>query len=202
MSTRKYTKTRRAQQQDETRARIVDATVKLHESLGPAQTSIKAIAETAGVQRLTVYRHFPDDASLFEACTTRYLELHPPPQPAMWAAIAQPGERSRIALLAFYQYYRQTEKMWRVAYRDVDQVAALQAPMGRFEAYLDLVADGLVRAWHTTRAARKSLKLTLRHALRFSTWQSLKDAKLGDRQIAQLVQGWLAGIGKAPTDPE
>jgi AcrR family transcriptional regulator len=202
MSTRKYTKTRRAQQQDETRARIVDATVKLHESLGPAQTSIKAIAETAGVQRLTVYRHFPDDASLFEACTTRYLELHPPPQPSAWAAIDQPGERSRIALLAFYRYYRQTEKMWCVAYRDVDQVAALQAPMGRFEAYLDLVTDGLVRAWHTTRAARKSLKLTLRHALRFSTWQSLKDAKLGDRQIAELVQGWLAGISKAPTDPE
>ena len=195
MSTRKYTKTRRAQQQDETRARIVDATVKLHASLGPAQTSIKAIAEAAGVQRLTVYRHFPDDAALFEACTTRYLELHPPPQPSAWAAIDHPGERSRIALLAFYRYYRQTEKMWRVAYRDVDQVAALQAPMSRFEAYLDLVTDDLVRAWHTTRAARKSLKLTLRHALRFSTWQSLQDAKLGDRQIAELVQGWLGGIG-------
>jgi AcrR family transcriptional regulator len=201
MSTRKYTKTRRAQQQDETRARIVDATVKLHESLGPAQTSIKAIAEAAGVQRLTVYRHFPDEAALFEACTTRYLELHPPPQPSAWAAIDQPGERSRIALLAFYRYYRQTEKMWCVAYRDVDQVAALQAPMGRFEAYLDLVTDDLVRAWHTTRAARKSLKLTLRHALRFSTWQSLKNARLGDRQIAELVQGWLGGIGKVPTDP-
>jgi hypothetical protein len=81
-------------------------------------------------------------------------------------------------------------------------VAALQAPMGRFEAYLDLVTDDLVQTWHTTRAARKSLKLTLRHALRFFTWQSLKDAKLGDRQIAELVQGWLAGISKAPTDPE
>lgn len=201
MSTRKYTKTRRAEQQDETRARIVDATVKLHESLGPAQTSIMAIAEAAGVQRLTVYRHFPDDASLFEACTTRYLELHPPPQPAAWATIERPGERSRTALSAFYRYYRQTEPMWRVAYRDVDQVAALQAPMGRFEAYLDQVADDLVQAWHTTPAARKQLKFTLRHALRFSTWQSLKNAKLKDKQIAELVQGWLAGIGKTETDP-
>lgn len=199
MSTRKYTKTRRAQQQDETRARIVDATVKLHESLGPAQTSIMAIAEAAGVQRLTVYRHFPDDASLFEACTTRYLELNPPPQPAAWADIERAGERSRTALLAFYQYYRQTEPMWRVGYRDVDQVAALQAPMGRFEAYLDQVTDGLVQAWHTTPAARKSLELTLRHALRFTTWQSLKNAKLKDKQIAELVQGWLAGIGKMDT---
>lgn len=201
MSTRKYTKTRRAEQQDETRVRIVDATMKLHEALGPAQTSIMAIAEAAGVQRLTVYRHFPDDASLFEACSTRYLELHPPPQPAAWAHVERPGERSRTALLAFYQYYRQTEQMWRVAYRDVDQVAAMRAPMGRFEAYLDQVADDVVQAWHTTPAARKSLKLTLRHALRFTTWQSLKNAKLKDRQIAELVQGWLTGIGKPETDP-
>ena len=201
MKKRKYTKTRRAEQQDETRARIVDATVKLHESLGPAQTSIMAIAEAAGVQRLTVYRHFPDDASLFEACTTRYLELHPPPQPTAWADIERPGERSRTALLAFCRYYRQTEQMWRVGYRDVDQVAALQAPMNRFEAYLDQVTDDLVQAWHTTPAARKSLKLTLRHALRFTTWQSLKNAKLKDKQIAELVQGWLAGIESTDTDP-
>lgn len=196
MTTRKYTKTRRAEQQDETRARIVEATVKLHEALGPARTSIMAIAEAAGVQRLTVYRHFPDDVSLFEACTTRYLELHPPPQPAAWADIERPGERSRTALLAFYRYYRQTEQMWRVAYRDVDQVVAMQAPMARFEAYLDQVSDDLVRAWHATPATRKSLKLTLRHALRFTTWQALNNAKLKDKQIAELVQGWLAGIAR------
>ena len=201
MTKRKYTKTRRAQQQDETRARIVDATVKLHESLGPARTTIMAIAEAAGVQRLTVYRHFPDDASLFEACTTRYLELHPPPQPTAWTDIELPGARSRTALLAFCRYYRQTEQMWRVGYRDVDQVAALQAPMNRFEAYLDQVTDDLVQAWHTTPAARKSLKLTLRHALRFTTWQSLKNAKLTDKQIAELVHGWLGGIENTDTDP-
>lgn len=194
MEKRKYTKTRRAELQDETRARIVEATVKLHEALGPAQTSISAIAEAAGVQRLTVYRHFPDDASLFEACTTHYLGLHPPPQQAAWADIEHPGERSHAALLAFYQYYRQTEKMWRAAYRDVEKVSAMQVPMGRFEAYLDQVAGDLARAWHTTPAARKRLRLTLRHALRFGTWQSLSSAKLKDKQIAELAQSWLAGI--------
>jgi hypothetical protein len=86
-------------------------------------------------------------------------------------------------------------------YRDVDQVAALQAPMDRFEAYLDQVADDLVQAWHTTPAARKSLRLTLRHGLRFTTWQSLKNARLKDKQIAELVQGWLAGIGKTEAEP-
>jgi AcrR family transcriptional regulator len=194
MGKRKYTKTRRAEQQNETRARIVEAAVNLHEALGPAQTSIRAIAEAAGVQRLTVYRHFPDDASLFEACTSHYLGLHPPPQPAAWADIEHPGNRSYAALLDFYQYYRQTQNMWRVAYRDVDQLEALQAPMGRFEAHLDQVADDLVKAWDTTQATRKRLKLTLRHALRFITWQSLKDAGLKDRQMAELAQSWLAGI--------
>jgi AcrR family transcriptional regulator len=194
MGKRKYTKTRRAEQQNETRARIVEAAVNLHEALGPAQTSIRAIAEAAGVQRLTVYRHFPDDASLFEACTSHYLGLHPPPQPAAWADIEHPGKRSYAALLAFYQYFRQTQNMWRVAYRDVDQLEALQAPMGRFEAHLDQVADDLVKAWDTTQATRKRLKLTLRHALRFITWQSLKDAGLKDRQMAELAQSWLAGI--------
>jgi AcrR family transcriptional regulator len=201
MSTRKYTKTRRAEQQDETRARIVEAAVKLHEALGPAQTSIMAIAAAAGVQRLTVYRHFPDDASLFEACTTHYLGMHPPPQPAAWSDVEPPGERSYAALLAVYRYYRQTERMWRVAYRDVDQVAALQAPMDRFEAYLDQVTDDLVQAWHARQAAEKPLQLTLRHALRFTTWQSLQHARLNDRQIAELVRSWLAGIGKTKTDP-
>jgi AcrR family transcriptional regulator len=201
MEKRKYTQTRRAAAQEETRARIVDATVKLHEALGPAQTSIMAIAEAAGVQRLTVYRHFPDDASLFEACTTRYLELHPPPQPGAWADIESAGERSYTALLAFCQYYRRTENMWRVGYRDLDQVTALQAPMDRFEAYLDQVTDDLVQAWHATQAARKPLKLTLRHALRFSTWQSLKNAGLKDKQIAELMQRWLACIGRTETDP-
>ncbi len=194
MATRKYTKTRRATQQDETRARIVEATVKLHEALGPARTSIMAIAAEAGVQRLTVYRHFPDEASLFEACTSHYLGVHPPPALSAWAQLEFPSARSHAALLAFYHYYQQTEKMWSSAYRDVDQVAALQGPMSRFEAYLDQVADDLVQTWSPPQAARLSLKATLRHALRFSTWQSLRSAKLHNRQIAELVQGWLAGI--------
>lgn len=196
MKRRKYTKTLRAEQQDETRQRIVEATVKLHEALGPAQTSIKAIAEEAGVQRLTVYRHFPDDESLFEACTSHYLGLHPPPDLATWAAIQDASERSRAALIAFYHYYGQTEQMWTVAYRDVDALEALQKPMSQFEAYLDLVTDDLVKPWNQTHNRKKQLQLTLRHALRFSTWLSMKKAKIKDDKIAELVQSWLAGIVK------
>jgi AcrR family transcriptional regulator len=197
MENRKYTKTRRAEQQDETRERIVEAAVKLHEALGPANTSIKAIAEEAGVQRLTVYRHFPDDVSLFQACTAHYLGLHPPPDMARWAEVIDASERSYTALTAVYRYYRQTEKMWRAGYRDVDQLEALQGPMARFEAYLDRMSDDLVQAWNETGTTKKQLQDTLRHALRFSTWHALKNAKLTDKKIAELVQAWLAGIGKS-----
>lgn len=194
MKKRKYNKTLRAEKQDETRERIVEAAVKLHEMLGPAKTSIKAIAEEAGVQRLTVYRHFPDDAGLFDACTAHYFGMHPPPNMADWAEIEDASERSHTALAAFYAYYRQTEKMFTVAYRDLDELEALQKPMGEFENYLDVVCDDLVKAWHQTHNTRNQLQITLRHAFRFSTWQSLQKTKLKDEKITELVQTWLTGI--------
>jgi AcrR family transcriptional regulator len=192
MKKRKYNKTLRAEQQDETRERIVEATVALHEELGPANTSIKAIAERAGVQRLTVYRHFPDDISLFGACTSHWFELNPPPDMGEWAQVNDPGECSHTALLAFYRYYRRTEKMWRGAYRDVDGIEALQAPMGQFEAYLDQVRDDLLARWDRKRIDKKALALTLRHCLRFSTWASFRHEHLSDKKIAELVMGWIA----------
>ena len=191
MKKRKYTKILRAEQQDETREKIVEATVALHEELGPANTSIKAIAEKAGVQRLTVYRHFPDDVSLFQACTSHWFGLNPPPNLAEWAELEDAGERSHAALLAFYRYYRRTEKMWSAAYRDVDQLEALQGPMAQFEAYLDLVRDDLLARWKLKPGQKKSLAITLRHCLRFSTWASLKKEKLSDKKIVELVMGWV-----------
>lgn len=191
MKKRIYTKTRRAELQDETRAKIVDATVALHEQLGPANTSIKAIAEKAGVQRLTVYRHFPDDISLFQACTSQYFDKHPPPNMADWAAIEDPSERSCAALLAFYRYYRSTERMMTAAYRDYDKVEAMQGPMDRFQAYLDQVRDDLLAQWSPKRIDNNSLALTLRHGLRFQTWASLNNEGLADENIAELVLGWI-----------
>lgn len=197
MKKRKYTKTRRAEQQHETRERIVQAAVMLHEQLGPANTSIKAIAEKASVQRLTVYRHFPDDASLFEACTSHYFGLHPPPNMGDWAEIENASERCHTALLAFYRYYRQTQKMMAVAYRDLDKIEELQKPMGQFEGYIDQVSDDLLKTWGQTRTIKNQLRITLRHALRFSTWQSLQKTGLNDKKITELVQGWLVGIVNA-----
>jgi AcrR family transcriptional regulator len=189
MKKRKYRQKARAEQAEETRQQIVEATVKLHEELGPANTSIKAIAEQAGVQRLTVYRHFPDEAGLFEACTSHWLAQHPPP-PVQEAD--DPRAATEKTLLAVYRYYRKTGRMWTVAYRDVEQVAALQAPMAQVEAYFDGLRDALLAAWQVKREHRKALSITLRHCLRFSTWQSLKTAKLSDKKMVELVLKWLA----------
>ncbi len=194
MKKRKYTKTRRAEQQAQTRARIVNATVTLHEELGPANTSIKAIAEKAGLQRLTVYRHFPDEESLFLACSTHWLTLNPPPDVAEWEKIKQADVRSFEALLAFYQYYRSTGKLLQKVYRDIEQVPAVRNVMVDFEAYIDTVRDGLLALWKLKGKRKQQLSITLRHALRFSTWQSLERENLKDKQIADLLMGWIRGI--------
>ena len=191
MKKRKYNKTIRAEKQEETREKIIEATVALHEELGPADTSIKAIAEKAGVQRLTVYRHFPDEISLFQACTSHWFGVHPPPNMADWAGFEKPGERSHTALLAFYRYYRCTEKMWRMAYRDLEKIEALHGPMCQFEAYLDQVRDDLLSSWNSKQNNKILLAITLRHCLRFSTWTSLKKESLSDKKIADLVTGWI-----------
>src|SRR6476620_7794449 len=67
--TRRYELKRRAERQDETRQRIVDATIELHQTIGAAQTTVSEIAKRAGVGRVTVYRHFPDEETLFNACS-------------------------------------------------------------------------------------------------------------------------------------
>jgi AcrR family transcriptional regulator len=191
MKKRKYQQKRRAEQAQQTRQQIVEAAMHLHEQLGPAQTSIKAIAEQAGVQRLTVYRHFPDETSLFAACTSHWLAGHPPPSLTEWSDIHEAGARTQKALQAFYGYYRDNERMWRLSYRDVEDVAALQAPMAKFEAYLARVRDDLLTHWQVSPKDKKVLAVTLRHCLRFSTWQSLRQEKLTDRKMVELVMRWL-----------
>jgi AcrR family transcriptional regulator len=191
MEKRKYKKTLRAKQQENTRERIVEATAALHEELGPANTSIKAIAEKAGVQRLTVYRYFPDDFALFEACTGHWFGLHPPPALTDWGNLTDAEERTHSALLAFYRYYREAEAMLTGAYRDVDTVEAMQAPMNQFEAYLDQVHDDLLAAWKARGKCKQQLSLTLRHCLRFSTWRALKNENLSDTRIVGLVMSWV-----------
>ena len=108
---RRYEMKRRAEQVERTRLRITEAAVELHGTIGPARTTITAIAERAGVDRLTVYRHFPTEDALFAACSAHWLGAHPYPDPAPWAAIADPRARLAGALGDLYAWYRENHTM-------------------------------------------------------------------------------------------
>lgn len=194
MKKRTYTKRRRAEHEAATRERIVEATVALHEEMGPRETTISAVAERAGVQRLTVYRHFPDDFALFEACTSHWLEQHPPPDPGLWERMETAGEMTRKALVALYRYYRRTAPMWVVTYRDADLVPALEGPLGEFHGYLDDIRDRLASAWRVEGARRRRVRAVLGHLLQFSSWQSLKGQGLRDPEMSRVGANWVAEL--------
>jgi len=185
---RKYQKRLRAEQQQETRRRIVEAMVALHREVGPARTSISAIAERAGVERLTVYRHFPDERSMFEACTSHYAIQVPGPDPSAWAGIEEPAERLRTALLAFYDYYSRAEDVLTHAARDLPQLPALAAALSSWTEFMSRVRQELLEGWGVSRSAKPRLAAAIAHALRFETWRSLARMEgLRDREAADLM---------------
>src|SRR5690349_14899107 len=108
---RPYEKKLRAELEAQTRRRITESTIELHGTLGPAHTSISAVAARAGVRRSTVYRHFPDEVALFAACSSHWNAQNPPPDLAGWGAIKDTDQRLQIALGQLYAYYRATERM-------------------------------------------------------------------------------------------
>ena len=188
MATRTYQKKRRAEQQAETRQRIVEAMVGLHREVGPARTTISAIAERAGVERLTVYRHFPDETAMFQACTAHYATEVPGPDPAAWADIEEPAERLRAALLAFYDYYGRAEEMLVHAVRDAPQLPALAAALTPWEEFVGRVREELLEGWGAAGPARAGLTAAIAHAFKFETWRSLARAeKLGDAEVSDLM---------------
>ncbi len=170
---RKYELKRRAADMAETRRRITEAAVQLHGTIGPARTTVTSVAERAGVQRHTVYRHFPTDADLFAACSAHFAEANPQPDLAAWQAIGEPGPRLERALDELYAYYERTEAMYSNVYRDVELVEALPPALAPFERYLDEAARVLAAGRPGRGRRRQVLAAALRHAIDFGTWHSL-----------------------------
>jgi AcrR family transcriptional regulator len=194
---RAYRLSARAESQAETRRRIVDAAIELHEKLGPAHTPISAIAERAGVTRLTLYRHFPDEAAIFAACTSHWGAQHPFPDVALWAAIRDPAARAAAALAAHYDYFAGTHRLWTVAYRDVGLVKPIQPVLGQADEHLRAVADSLADAFGRKGAVQRDLRATLRHAITFATWRGLDERGLDTEGKVALVLQWLEGVRKS-----
>jgi AcrR family transcriptional regulator len=197
MKKRPYRQKQRAAQQEETRLRIVEAMMALHEELGPRDTTIAAVAERAGVQRLTVYRHFPDADAMFRACTAHWLSLHPPPEPDAWRGQARPKSRARAALRALYAYYRGTAPMWARVYRDVDDLKALQTPVAEFEQYLDTIVTDLAGTWAAAGAHNILLDAAVVLATRFRTWETLDRQGIDDDTMAELMASCCAAMARA-----
>lgn len=188
MATRTYRMTRRAETRDETRARIVAAAVALHEELGPQATTVSAIAERAGVQRLTVYRHFPDDESMFAACSSAWEGRHPLPD---LDAVPGAGRQScREGLVRLNTYYRDNAGMLTSVARDA-AMPALAAPLKRTEAALAAYVEGLLERLSPPLSRAAFARATLAHAVGFGTWQSLEAGGLDDAAKADLVMAWL-----------
>jgi AcrR family transcriptional regulator len=184
---RRYEKRARAAQEQATRRRVIDAAIDLHGTVGPARTTISAIAERAGVRRATVYRHFPDDRALLLGCSGAWRERHPVPDPATWRAIADPAARVEAALDALYAWYEQAEPMLSAILRDIDAMpilAELQA--GRLE-YLADVEDGLAAGWGVRGKAAARLRATIGLALDFFTWRTLDERGLGRAEAVAVM---------------
>ncbi|HEX9717570.1 MAG TPA: helix-turn-helix domain-containing protein [Actinomycetota bacterium] len=189
---RKYELRRRAERREETRRRIVEATVHLHGTVGPARTQVSAIAERAGVERVTVYRHFPDQASLLRACQEHYLAGHSPPDDS-WKRIEDPEARLRAGLAAAYSFYADNEAMMANVLRDAEVL-----PVGG--GFLGLKRDtvrALDRGWGLWGRRRVHLTAVLDLAADFHTWRSLvRRMGLSEQESVDLVVRWVRCLSR------
>lgn len=175
----------RQQQQELTRSRIVEALVELHQEVGPKNTTIAAVAERAGVQRLTVYRHFENESAMVQACSGLWLTRNPPPHEGLWQDLPTADERVRSALLAIHRYFARNEAMLANVHRDATEMAALTPIMDGFNGYFTSLADKLAADLAGDQPGRELQAMT-RHFTHFSTWQSLTREKLSEDEIVEI----------------
>jgi len=189
--TRKYELKSRAEQQQQTRQRIVEAAVALHQTKGILATSMADVAERAQVGRATVYRHFPDELALAKACSGQYFADHPLPDIESWPRISDPWERLRTGLSETYAYHRKTRAMMSCVLADArDHPVVLP-----YHAHWHRGAQILANAWTSQGAARHRREAAINVALSFDTWRMLAvDYGLEDAAavelMAKLAVGW------------
>jgi len=188
---------RRAEQVDQTRQRIVEATVELHGSIGPAATTIAAIAEAAGVTRLTVYRHFPDEAALFGACSAHWISRQQLPDPGAWSGTGDPAARLRAGLADLYRFFRAGAGMLTCIYRDL---AALPEAYQRGLRDQDtLFGDVLAAPFGRADGEHRRIRAVIGHAISFWTWRSLcLDHGLSDTEAVDAMTGMILAITPLP----
>jgi AcrR family transcriptional regulator len=184
---RKYELKKRAEEMAETHRRITDAAIELHGTVGPSRTTLSAVAKRAGVERRTLYRHFPSEADLFAACSTHYFTANPWPDLGTWRAIGDPRQRLERALDELYAYYERTEPMLSNVLRDAELVDFARDAVAPLQAYLEEAAEILTIGRQARGRSRQLLGGALRHALAFSTWRSLSTNGIGRSDAVKLI---------------
>jgi AcrR family transcriptional regulator len=195
---RRYELRARAERQQETRRRIVEATAALHQEVGPAQTTVAEIARRAGVQRLTVYNHFPEDGELFAACQAHFLADHPPPDFAPALALEDPRARVEATLRMLYASYREREPMTAKVVRDRAAIPALDALLERtMDAQQAELATALTAGFGARGAAAARLRAVVSLALDFSAWRRLTREGLSEAAAADVMADVVAAASGA-----
>jgi AcrR family transcriptional regulator len=194
---RTYRLKKRAVRQEQTRQRIIEAAVALHTSVGPGRTTVSAIAEKAGVERHTYYRHFPDERELFSACTGLYMERNPLPKPAEWREIADPPTRLRRGLNEMYSYYERNEELLANVIRDAE-LHPLTREIFELHYLPRLSAIGAALLETLPGSRRRTTRAALQLALDFGTWHSLvRRSGLSTARAAELMAATLSCVGGA-----
>jgi len=191
---RKYRLKRRAEGQEATRRRIVEATVELHGTIGPSHTSIQAIAARAGVERPTVYRHFPTIDELFLACSGHHWSEHPLPDPEPWLDIDASEARLRRGLSEIYAYYLHHEDLlWNVL-RDLED----RPDWRRFAGYparrLERSCEVLARAFPHRGRQQRLVRAALGHVTDFFAWRALRRQGLEELELIELMIGMVRSV--------
>jgi AcrR family transcriptional regulator len=193
MADRPYQLKQRADGQAQTRERIVEAAIELHQTVGPAATTVADIARRAQVGRVTVYRHFPDELALAKACSGKYFERHPAPDPERWRAITDPAERLDTALRDAFAYHRATEAMITRVLADARDHEVV-AP---YHAYWQHAADVVAAASRARGRHRSLLRAGIALALSFDTWRTLvREQGLTDEQAIEVASRLADGNGR------
>jgi AcrR family transcriptional regulator len=181
---RSYKLKQRAESQGRTRQKIIDAAIELHQTKGLAATTVSDIAERAKVGKVTVYRHFPDEATLTDACSGQYFQHHPFPDPEDWRQVQDPSERLRQGLRDTYAYHRATEPMMTRVLTEASDLPI----MVPYHTHWQRAADVLAAAWPASIRRNAMLKAALALAVSFDTWQLLVcSQRLTDDQAIELM---------------
>jgi AcrR family transcriptional regulator len=178
---------KRAKNVEATRRRIVEAAVELHEQVGPANASLSSIAERAGVERQTYYRHFPDERSLLSACSGHYMARNPLPDAARWREIDDPERRLRDGLREMYAYYEANEAMLSSVLRDAEVHEMTREMVSTYIApSIEELEAALSAGWARGRRKRAAIEL----AVSFHTWRTLvRESGLSANQAVSLMAG-------------